>query len=323
MMRVKMILTVVASLMGLSAYGQTVVVNVSIDSAQILIGEQTRLHLEIAADKNTSIQLPFIADTLMQGVEVLNITIPDTIDLGNNRMKIQYDYLITSFDSALYMLPPFQVIAGIDTVYSNQVALKVSTLPVDTESGNFYDIKDVWKPPFVLTDYADIFYAVLGMGIVVLLILYLISRWKKHKPILPFKKEEIIVLPPHVWAIQALDTIKSEKLWQQGKDKEYQSQLSDVIRGYIDKRFGINAMEMTSSQTLQAIRGHSEADMVFAPLKQMLLLSDLAKFAKYHPLPDENERSLMNAYLFVNSTTPVETTGEEEKEDETKDDNNA
>ncbi|GHV58408.1 hypothetical protein FACS1894182_10580 [Bacteroidia bacterium] len=311
---VKIIYCIAVSLMGLSAYSQTAVIKASIDSAQILIGEQTLLHLEIAADKNTSLQLPFITDTLMQGLEVLNITPLDTTDLGNNRMRIRYDYLITSFDSALYMLPPFKLIAGIDTFYSNQVALKVSTLPVDTESGNFYDIKDVWKPPFVLADYAVIFYVIFVACILILFLLYIIFRRKQHKPILPFKKEEKMVLPPHVRALQALDAIKSKKLWQQGKDKEYHSQLSDVIRNYMDERFGMNAMEMTSGQILQTIQGINEVDPVFAQLKQMLLLSDLAKFARYHPLPDENELSLMQAYLFVNNTMPAEVSEETNEE---------
>jgi hypothetical protein len=315
-------MTAIAMLVTIHSWAQQAVVKASIDSAQILIGEQTRVHLEIATDKNTSIQLPFITDTLMQNVEVLNIASPDTVELGNNRIQIQYDYLVTSFDSALYLLPPFKIIAGIDTIYSNQVALKVSTLPVDTESGNFYDIKDIWKPSFVLADYADIFFFLVAILHLIALIVYIIFRRKKHKPILPFKREETIVLPPHIWAIQALNAIKSEKLWQQGKDKEFHSRLADIIRNYIDKRFEINAMEMTSSQTLQAIRGNSEADTVFAQLKQILLLSDLAKFAKYHPLPDENERSLMNAYLFVNSTAPPEIIGEDEKKDETKNENN-
>ncbi|MDR0540956.1 MAG: hypothetical protein LBH19_01950 [Dysgonamonadaceae bacterium] len=321
MMRVKTIASIAASLIGLSVYSQTSVIKVSIDSAQILIGEQTRLHLEIAADKNSPIQLPFVTDTLMKGVEVLNITPPDTADLGNNRMQICYDYLITSFDSALYMLPPFKLIAGIDTFYSNQVALKVSTLPVDTESGNFYDIKDVWKPPFVLADYATVFYIIFAACILILLLLYIIFRKKKHKPVLPFGKEEKNVLPPHVRAIQALDVIKSEKLWQQGKNKEYHSQLSDVIRNYIDERFGINAMEMTSGQILQIIQGVSEGDSAFPQLKQLLLLSDLAKFAKYHPLPDENELSLMHAYLFVEGTAPTQATEENEQKEENNDEN--
>jgi hypothetical protein len=319
MMRTRIIGCIAVGFIGLSVYSQAPVIKASIDSAQIQIGEQTWLHLEIAANQDESLQLPLVTDTLMRGVEVLEISPLDTVDLGNRRMQIQYDYLITSFDSALYMLPPFKIIAGTDTFYSNQVALKVSTLPVDTESGIFYDIKDIWKPRFVLTDYADVFCYVLAACAVIFLVIYILFRRKKRQPILPFTKEEIMALPPHVRAIQALDAIKSEKLWQQGKDKEYHSQLSNVIRGYIEESFEIRAMEMTSGETLQAMRGNSKADLVFAQLKQLLLLSDLAKFAKYRPAPDENELSLMNAYLFVNGTTPIpeaEEKADEENENE-------
>jgi hypothetical protein len=314
-MKIKAIIILLFSLFtGIQVQAQQAVIKISLDSAQILIGEQTLLHLEIATNKSSQLQLPFVTDTLMAGVEVLNISKLDTTDLGNNRMQIKYDYLITSFDSALYMLPPFKLIAGVDTFYSNEVALKVSTFPVDTESGNFYDIKDVMKPEFVLADYAAVFYWIFAACILILLIIYIIFRKKKQKPLLPFKKEEKIILPPHVRAIQALDAIKGEKLWQQGKDKEYHSQISDVIREYIDERFQVNAMEMTSGQILRIVQGVSDVDLVFNHLKQLLLLSDLAKFAKYNPLPEENELSMMNAYLFVNSTTPV-IVNEENKEE--------
>jgi hypothetical protein len=300
---------------GLPAHAQLPVIKASIDSAQILIGEQTRLHLDIAVSRLATLQMPLVADTLMQGVEVLDMTMPDTTDLGNDRIRIQYQYLITSFDSALYLLPAFRLIAGVDTVYSNRVALKVSSLPVDTESGEFYDIKDVWKPEFVLGDYAAVFYVIFAVCVLILAMLYFIFRKKKQKAALPSKKEKKNLLPPHVRAIQALDAVKNEKLWQQGKEKEYHSKLSDIIRTYVDERFGVNAMEMTSGQILQAVQGISEVDPVFGQLKQMLLLSDLAKFAKYQPQPDENEQSLMHSYLFVHSTTPAPPpVVEEEKE---------
>ena len=311
-MRQKTIILLFFAVISPSIRAQQPVIKASMDSAQIRIGEQTRLRLEIAADKNSALQLPILSDTLMRGVELLAISPLDTIDLGNNRMQIRYDYLITSFDSALYMLPPFKVIAGMDTFYSNQLALKVSTLPVDTESGGFYDIKDIWKPAFVLSDYIFVLWIILGISLLALLLLYLIFRKKKELPWLPLLKTEKPLLPPHVRALQALDNIKNERLWQQGKDKEYHSQLTEVIRTYIDERFGINAMEMTSGEILQMIQEMSEADPVFTQLKQMLLLSDLAKFAKYHPLPDENELSLIYAYLFVNSTMPVQAPEEKE-----------
>lgn len=299
-------------LLGMPVWAQQVVIRASLDSTQIQIGEQTRLHLEIASDKNAQLQLPYIPDTLTTGIEVLEISTPDTTDIDNNRIQIKYDYLITSFDSALYRIPPFKLVAGVDTVYSNDLALKVSTLSVDTETGNFYDIKDIMKPEWVWTDYLPIVLYILGGGILAGLIIYIIIRLKKKQPILPFNKEEVIVLPPHIRALKALEAIKEQKLWQHDKIKEYHSQISDVIRNYIDERFGINAMEMTSGQTLEVIRGVSDVDFVYNNLKQLLLQADLVKFAKYFPLPEENELSMGNACLFVNNTIPVPSVNDSE-----------
>ena len=300
---------------GMKAQAQQSVITASLDSTQLVIGHQTLLHLEIAANQDSKLQLPYLPDTLVRGVEVLNISKPDTVDIGNHRMQIKYDYLITSFDSALYSLPPFRLIADKDTVYSNDLVLRVLTLSVDTQSGKYYDIKDVMNPPFVLADYIHILFYILGLCILILLIVYVIFRKRKQQPIFPFKKEEKVYLPPHVRAIQALDAIKEQKLWQKGHTKEYHSLISDTIRKYIDERFNVNAMEMTSNEILQRMQGLSEVDFVFKPLEQMLVLADFVKFAKYRALPEENEGSMMNAYLFVNGTTPVapvESEGNEE-----------
>ena len=132
-------------------------------------------------------------------------------------------------------------------------------------------------------------------------IAYLIKRIRSKKSLIPFKKEEP-KLPPHEQAIKELDEIKQQKLWQQGRNKEYYTLITDTLRKYIEERFGIHAMEMTSGEILACIRMENEADSVYQNLKQILHVSDFVKFAKMHPLPDENELSLMNAYLFVNQT---------------------
>lgn len=289
-----------------SLTAQESVIIASLDSMHLLIGEQTRLRLEIAADKGSDIQLPYIQDTLVTGVEILSISEPDTTDIGNNRIQIKYDYHITSFDSALYLIPPFQLVVANDTFYSNDLALKVSTLPVDTNTKNIYDIKDVANPEFVLADYMWILFYILIACILILLIIYILFRKRKQKPLFPLKKEEKILLPPHIKAMKALDEIKSRKLWQQGKEKEYHSAISDVMRIYMEERFDVNAMEMTSNQILNITSGISAIDFVFDSLKQILLLADLVKFAKYRSLPDENELSMMNAYLFINGTKKEE-----------------
>lgn len=291
-----------AFLSGGKAYAQQTLVDVKVDSAAILIGEQTVLHLTVTTDRDKAVQLVIPRDTLMAGVEVLDIPKADTTLIDNDRMLIRQDLLVTSFDSSLYLLPPFKVIDDIDTVYSNQVALKVSTVPVNADKPEeFYDIKEVWKPPFVLADYYPWIFGILLALFLICVIGYVIQRIRNRKPIIPFKKPEP-KLPPHEQAMKELDEIKQQKLWQQGRNKEYYTLITDTLRRYIVDRFGINAMEMTSGEILDIIRKQQEANSVYESLKQIMQLSDFVKFAKMNPLPDENDLSLMNAYLFINQT---------------------
>lgn len=296
-------------------FAQPPIIKAAMDSTHILIGQQTKIHLEIAANKDQQLQIPIQTDTLMKGVEVLAISKPDTTDIGNNRMQLKYDYLITSFDSAVYLLPPFVAIAGTDTAYSGELGLKVSTLPVDTESGQFYDIKSIVDPRFVLSDYLPVILSILGGVLAILLIIFIINRLKNKKSLIQFTKDKPD-LPPHLRAINGLDEVKLRKLWQQGRVKEYHSEIADILRQYIDGRFAIGAMEMTSGEILDKIKGQGNVDASINSLRQILLLADFVKFAKYSPLPDENELSLTNAYLFVNNTKKEEIQTETEKKQE-------
>lgn len=285
---------------------QRPLIDVSIDSAAILIGEQTVLHLTVTADQDRPVQVIIPNDTLMAGVELLNLSKADSTQIENNRLVIKQDLLITSFDSALYLLPPLKVIDGVDTVYSNQVALKVSTLPVNAENPEeYFDIKQVWKPPFVWADYLPILLGILLVLLLAAAAWYGWKRWKEQKSLIPFKKEEP-KLPPHEQAIKELDAIREQKLWQQGLSKAYYTQITETLRRYIDGRFGINAMEMTSGEILDLIRQNDEAKPLYENLRQILSVADFVKFAKMNPLPDENDLSLANAYRFVEQTKPVE-----------------
>jgi hypothetical protein len=182
----------------------------------------------------------------------------------------------------------------------------VSTIPVNAEAPDeFYDIADIWKPPFVLADYYPYIIGFLVIWLLVAAIAYIIQRIRNRKPILPFMKEKP-ELQPHEKAFKELDQIKQQKLWQQGRNKEYYTLITETLRKYMAARFGFRAMDMTSSEILTMIRRESEVDSVYEELNQVLQLADYVKFAKLAPLPDENELSMMNAYLFVNQTKPVE-----------------
>jgi len=310
---------ILCCLCSLQTQAQQTIVKASInpDSTQLLIGQQTSIHLEVVQAKGKFVQLPALQDTIIKGVELLSISKPDTTDLGST-LQIKQDYLITSFDSAIYILPPFLVIDGTDTIRSNELGLKVSTYPVDTETKNFFDIKNVVSPPFVLSDYALIIWIIIGIIILALAVWYYFEVLHGKRILDVFKKPEEPKLPPHIIALNELNGIKIQKLWQQGLNKQYHSSIADTLRKYIEERFGTPAMEMTSGEILMKIKHISETDSVYDNLKQILQLADFVKFAKYHPLPDENELSMMNAYLFVNQTKKEEIIVEETKLQEVK-----
>lgn len=320
---------------GVSAYSQKASVRATVSPADILIGEQSVLELTVIAPQGRSITLPLYTDTLISGIEVLEMLKPDTL-IAHEIMTISQKYILTSFDSTLYHIPYIPVLDGTDTIKSNSFGLKVTSLmPPDnvmayldklkageTDSIDFNklqlnDIKEVMQPPFVWQDYLSYLWLLL-LGVVILAIfgvgLYLVLR-KKNKGYF-FKPE--IILPPHTVAIQALDKIKETKIWQQGLDKQYYTEVTNILREYIEKRFYVNAFERTSDEILDAVDNYTETESSIDNLRQILKLADLVKFAKYKPLPNENDLSLVNAYLFVNQTKiepkPVVVEGEVQEE---------
>jgi len=121
-----------------------------------------------------------------------------------------------------------------------------------------------------------------------------------------FSPTPIYLRPAEEVALEKLDGIKEEKIWQAGQVKEYHTQLTDVIREYISRRFGVSSTEQTSDETLRAMKPLlAEQKDIYEHLRKMLTLADLVKFAKWTATPDENEQSLRNAYEFVRETTPV------------------
>jgi Fe-S cluster assembly scaffold protein SufB len=138
-------------------------------------------------------------------------------------------------------------------------------------------------------------------GLIILLIV-LYNKYLKKMPVLD-SKEMKLLLPPYVVALSELDKIKQDKPWQQGRSKEYHTDLTDILREYIERVYNVNSMEMTSEEILENLRHlRFEQKTAYLELKQILQLADLVKFAKWNATPDEHELSLSNAYLFVNQT---------------------
>ena len=213
----------------------------------------------------------------------------------------------------LFIIKPIPYVVNGDTAYCNQLSLKV--LPVDvSQMKDVHDIKPVEAVPFNLLDWLPNYW----WAWLLALLLIGAGIWAYHKyykkgvnPLKPMRKR----LPPYEEAMINLQNLKAAQLWQQGQEKEYFTGLTDILRVYIDRRFHINAVEMTSSQIIDTLKKNDETKAVNEQLEMILEVADIVKFANARPLADDNEVAYQRAVNFVEATRPIE---QPEKKEEVK-----
>ena len=285
------------------------VVSAAIDSTTLFIGDQTDLHLRATCEVGEQVQLPVIDEQLIPGIEVVDRTIIDTTTLNDGRVQYNQYLTLTSFEDSLFYIEPLPFVSGDDTVWSESLMLNVvQPFELDSADMAITDIKGIYRAPiwwWGFLRWVLLALAIAGIGVGgYYLITYLQSRMGK-------REEDAVAAEPlrpaEEVALEKLDIIREQKIWQTGQVKEYHTQLTDVVREYIDRRFEVSSAEQTSDETLRAMRPllNDKKDL-YEQLRKMLTLADLVKFAKWTTTPDENEMSLRSAYAFVKETTPVE-----------------
>jgi hypothetical protein len=288
----------------LPAHSQFVELKTQLDTNQIRIGEQFHLDIEIIQPSGVNIVFPEIKDTLMAGVEVLESYPRDTLPEGEN-MKISQKHRLTSFDSGFYEIPPmrFLIRSGewSDSIKSNPMYLLVHSIAVDS---TIYDVK---APIHMPVSFLEVFPFVAG-GLVLIAAMYFVIRYvrrrKKNKGLFTADRPAD---PAHVVALRELDRLREEKLWQRSEFKPYYTRLTDTIRHYMERRYNIPAMEMTSYEILDIWKQSERPDdELSAKLNRLLNLADLVKFAKEKPLASDNEENLDSAYEFVKKTALIQ-----------------
>jgi hypothetical protein len=292
-----------------SVFAQQVQVNAQIDSSSILIGNQTHIHLTAAYDvKNglPKIQWPKIPDSLVSKIDVISKSKIDTIIPDSSHPTVQQqtqDIIISGYDSGYYAIPPFKFLLNGDTgnpLLTEALMLQVNTIHVDTTKA-FKDIKAQIQAPFSILEILPY----IGLGLLLLLVIggivyYIIRQSKKKKPAIVEKPKEII--PPHIKALSELEKLGLQKLWQEGKIKDYYTSITDILRVYIEERYDITALEMTTDEIMLALKRKDINEEMKGKLREILTLSDLVKFAKENPLPSDHEFCFNASVDFVNTT---------------------
>lgn len=282
------------------------IVSATLDSTTLFIGDQTDLHLRAIGEVGEQVTMPVLDKELIPGVEIVDRTIVDTLSLKDGRLQYDQYLTVTSFEDSLFYIAPLPFVSGDDTVWSEGLTLNVvQPFEMDTTDMAITDIKGVYKAPIWWWGiFRWVLLAVLLAGVGVAGY-YLITYLQRRK--LEEAGNEVVtepLRPAEEVALEKLDAIKEKKIWQQGQVKEYYTQLTDVVREYIARRFEVSSVEQTSDETLRDIRPLlSERKDLYDQLRKMLTLADLVKFAKWSTTPDENELSLRNAYTFVKETT--------------------
>ena len=281
------------------------IVSATLDSTTLFIGDQTDLHLRATGEVGEQVTMPMLDKELIPGVEIVDRTIVDTLSLKDGRVQYDQYLTLTSFEDSLFYIAPLPFVNGDDTVWSEGLTLNVvQPFEMDTTDMAITDIKGVYKAPiwwWGIFRWVLLALLLAGVGVAgYYLITYLQNRKREEQG------NDVITVPlrpAEEVALEKLDAIKEKKIWQQGQVKEYYTQLTDVVREYIARRFEVSSVEQTSDETLRDIRPLlNERKYLYDQLRKMLTLADLVKFAKWSTTPDENELSLRNAYTFVKET---------------------
>ena len=281
------------------------IVSATLDSTTLYIGDQTDLHLRATCATGEQVTMPVLDKELIPGVEIVDRTIVDTLALKDGRVQYDQYLTLTSFEDSLFYIAPLPFVSGDDTVWSEALTLNVvQPFEMDSTDMAITDIKGVYKAPiwcWGIFRWVLLVLLLAGIGVAAYyLIIYLQSRKRDEQG---NEMSTIPLRPAEEVALEKLDAIKEKKIWQQGQVKEYHTQLTDVVREYIARRFEVSSVEQTSDETLRDIRPLLiERKDLYDQLRKMLTLADLVKFAKWSTTPDENELSLRNAYTFVKET---------------------
>ncbi len=279
-----------------------------IDTNNVKIGEQIKVKLKVKLDSSYKLIWTQLPKDSIGKIEIISVSKVDTI-IDSIYKLYKQELLVTSFDSGSYEIPSFNFLyekAGFDLPYpisTNPMYLNFATVEVDTT----LDIKDIKGPldaPWTFEEFLPYLLIFLGVVLLIWIGIVLYNKFKKSDIVL-IKQRPKPTEPAHIIALRELRRVESQRIWTNGKFKEYHSEISEIIRTYIEHRFNIIALEMTTQEINDKVNEFDILDEAKLKLRQVLELSDLAKFAKYEPIASENELCVANAIEFVNLTAQL------------------
>ena len=281
-------------------------VKAEIDTTNIRIGEQ--FQLKISVDETQNVIIPKIQ---LKGLEVIDSTRIDTI-----KNSLIRRYILTGFDSGAFYIPQQQIFVKNQAFLTDSLLINIATIAIDTLKVKKFPIKSIKKEPYTFDDFRIYIYLILAiLAIIGFWIYWFVIRKRKETEDSPTYR----TLPPFEEAILRLNELDEKLLWQNNKIKEYYSELTEIVRGYIERELKVPALENTTDEVLAMIKDFKNADSIetsketIKKLKDLLQEADLVKFAKSKPLAIEIEDDRRDAEFIIGNLKPKQII---EKEDE-------
>jgi len=275
------------------------------DTSEYFVGDYIEYSLELKYDKQLNVTIPSVPDSI-SNLEFIREETP-LREENETQVIERRRYIFSKYDSTEVTLPsfkiPYTVAGGNEVKYAmvNPVDIVVKTMEVDPQG----EIQDVKAP---LRIQLDLLFILLIVLVVIILGAagYFIYRHYKKKRSGEIHEKKIIKIPAYKIALESLSELESKKLWQQGRVKDYHSEITEIVRRYFEKRFNFLAMEMTSAEVLESLNDIKVNTDVNFLTNDFLANADMVKFAKFVPMPTINEEMMKQAYAIVNKTKQEE-----------------
>jgi len=281
---------------------QQITVKASTDTSKYKVGDYITYKLSFTYDKNIQINYPSVKDTI-KNLEFIKEELPVKHESSVKVMETR-SYIFSKYDSSIVKIPSYQISyldgKNQNFVTVNPLTLIVATVQVDTTK----DIQDVKAPieipfPWLL---AVIIFAVAAILAVAGYYIYKYYQKKKH----PVEKEKVIIkIPSYELALKELRALDEKHLWQEGKVKDYHTEITEIIRKYFEARFGFLALEMTTSEVLKSLQNSPGGTEILDLTQKFLSNADLVKFAKFIPMPAVNAEMMSQGVSIVYQTIPA------------------
>ncbi|MBT8282467.1 MAG: hypothetical protein KJO86_01925, partial [Muriicola sp.] len=244
----------------------------------------------VSVEADTTAQVIFPEGQTFSPLETVEAFKTDTTRKAD-RMTLQKIYALTQFDSGSYLLPAQRIEIDGKGYFTDSLLVSVSTIEVDTVNKEIYDIKPLISVEKNRANLPFYVWVILGTLLIVGFILWYIFR---RKPL--SEEEQIALLPPYDRALQELKKLEKSKYLIQEEYKRYYSELTDIVRSYLEEDVHISALESTTDQLITKLELMKDAgelkidDETIQQFKQILYTADLVKFARSKPETSKAEQ---------------------------------